>query len=96
MVMNMTILLALGRFTADRYGAGAVLPVFFLGAIGGGAVYGLLADRRLPDGRGVGGGLRLPRALDRLGLAAAPRARASPTGPVLRRVVVLVVLNVVL
>ena len=43
MVMNMTILLALGRFTADHSGARVVLPVFALGAIGGGAVYGLLS-----------------------------------------------------
>ena len=94
MVMNMTILLALGRFTADHYGARAILPVFCLGAIGGGAVYGLIAGRRLPDGGGIGGGLRLPRALDRLGLAAAPRGGVS-TGPVLRRVGVLVLINVV-
>ena len=48
MVMNMTILLALGRFTADHYGARAVLPVFALGAIGGGAVYGLLSAGAYP------------------------------------------------
>ena len=48
MVMNMTILLALGRFTADRYGAGAILPVFFVGAVGGGAVFGLLAGGAYP------------------------------------------------
>ena len=33
MVMNMAILLALGRFTADRYGPGVVLPSFLICAI---------------------------------------------------------------
>ena len=48
MAMNLTILLALGRFTADRYGPGAVLPVFLLAAIAGGAAFGLLSADRLP------------------------------------------------
>ena len=48
MVMNMTILLALGRFTADHYGPRVILPVFCLGAIGGGAVFGLLAGGAYP------------------------------------------------
>ena len=43
MVMNMTILLALGRFTADHYGPRVVLPVFLIGAVGGGR--GLRAAR---------------------------------------------------
>lgn len=48
MAMNMTILLALGRFTADRYGDRVVLPVFLVGAVAGGAAYGLLATARVP------------------------------------------------
>ena len=75
MVMNMTILLALGRFTADHYGARAVLPVFCPRRDR--RRRGLRPPRRrgLSDGGRLGGGLRLPRALDRLGLAAAPRER---------------------
>ena len=80
MAMNMTILLALGRFTADRYGPGAVLPVFLLGAIAGGAVFGLLAGERLPMVGASGAVFALPRGLDRLGLAAPPRRRASRPG----------------
>ena len=48
MVMNMAILLALGRFAADRYGGGVVLPVFLLSAIAGGAAFGLLATGAYP------------------------------------------------
>ncbi len=48
MVMNMAILLALGRFVGDRYGAGTILPVFLLGAIAGGAAFGLLASGAYP------------------------------------------------
>jgi membrane associated rhomboid family serine protease len=48
MAMNMAILLAMGRFVADRYGAGAILPIFLAGAVAGGAVYGLLTDVPIP------------------------------------------------
>lgn len=94
MVMNMTILLALGRFTADHYGARAVLPVFCLGAIGGGAVYGALADGTYPMVGASGAVFAF------LGLWIAwdwrrHRAAFRSTGPVLKRVAVLVVLNVV-
>jgi len=92
MVMNMTILLALGRFTADRYGAGVVLPVFFLGAIAGGAVYGLLASSESPMVGASGAVFAF------LGVWIAwdwhrHRARGLSPSPVIRRVVVLVVLN---
>ena len=95
MAMNMTILLALGRFTADRYGPGAVLPVFLLGAIGGAAVFGLLSTGAYPMVGASGAVFAF------LGVWIAwdwrrHRAAGRPTGPVLRRVVVLAVLNLVL
>jgi membrane associated rhomboid family serine protease len=93
MVMNLTILLALGRFTADRYGAGVVLPVFFLGAIAGGAVYGLLAQSPSPMVGASGAVFAF------LGVWIAwdwhrHRARGISPSPVIRRVLVLVALNV--
>ena len=48
MAMNMAILLAMGRFVADRYGAAAILPIFLAGALAGGAVYGLLTNVPIP------------------------------------------------
>lgn len=48
MVMNMAILLALGRFVADRYGDGVILPLFLVGAVGGGAAYALLSTSPVP------------------------------------------------
>jgi membrane associated rhomboid family serine protease len=94
MVMNMTILLALGRFAADRYGSGVVLPLFFLGAVAGGAVFGLMASGANPMVGASGAVFAF------LGLWIAwdwrrHRAAGAPTGPVVRRVAVLVGLNVV-
>jgi len=94
MVMNMTILLALGRFTADRYGGRMILPVFILGAIGGGAAFGLMASGAFPM-VGASGAV--------FGFFGAwiawdwrrHRAAGAPVAPVLRRVVVLVIVNVV-
>lgn len=48
MAMNMAVLLAMGRFASDRYGNGVILPLFVLGAIGGGAVFGLLSPSAVP------------------------------------------------
>jgi membrane associated rhomboid family serine protease len=48
MAMNMAILLAMGRFVADRYTAAAILPIFLAGAIAGGAVYGLITNVPIP------------------------------------------------
>ena len=48
MAMNMAVLLGLGRFVADRYGAGAVLPVFLAGAVVGGLAFGLISSGQLP------------------------------------------------
>ena len=94
MVMNMTILLALGRFAADRYGPRTVLPVFCLGAIGGGAVYGLLAAGPFPMVGASGAvfaflGLWIAWDLRR------HRAAGLSAGPVWRRIGVLVLINVV-
>ena len=92
MVMNMTILLALGRFTSDRFGPGVVLPVFFLGALAGGAAYGLLAQSESPMVGASGAVFAF------LGVWIAwdwrrHRARGMSPAPVARRVLVLVVLN---
>ena len=48
MVMNMTILLALGRFVGDRYGPAAIWQLFLAGAVGGGAAFGLLSTTPFP------------------------------------------------
>lgn len=48
MAMNLAILLGLGRFAADRYGAGVVLPVFLAGAVCGGLAFGLMSDGAYP------------------------------------------------
>ena len=95
MAMNMTILLALGRFTADRYGPGAVLPVFLLTAIAGGAMFGLLTSDRLPM-VGASGAVFAFLGVWIVWDWRRHRAAGVSPRPVLRRVVVLVVLNVVL
>jgi membrane associated rhomboid family serine protease len=92
MVMNMTILLALGRFAADRYGPGSVLPLFLIGAIGGGAAFGVLAQDDYPMVGASGAVFAF------LGLWIAwdwrrHQAAGVSTGPVLRRVLVLAGLN---
>jgi membrane associated rhomboid family serine protease len=94
MVMNMTILLALGRFTADHYGPRAVLPVFALGAIGGGAAFGIVSAGAYPMVGASGAVFAF------LGLWIAwdwrrHRDGGISAGPVLRRVAVLVGINVV-
>lgn len=48
MAMNLAILLGLGRFCADRYGPGVVLPIFLASAAGGGLAFGLLSDGTYP------------------------------------------------
>jgi membrane associated rhomboid family serine protease len=95
MLMNMAILLALGRFAADRYGAAAVLPLFLLGAIAGGAVFALFASGAFPMVGASGAVFAF------LGIWIAwdwrrHRLARVSTGPVLRRAAVLVALNVLL
>ena len=95
MVMNMAILLALGRFTADRYGAGVVLPIFLLSAIAGGAAFGLLSNGAYPmvgASGAVFGFLGVWSAWD---WRRHRRHGVSPA-PVARRIAVLVGLNVLL
>lgn len=95
MVMNMAILLALGRFAADRYGPGVILPVFLLSAIAGGAAFGLLARGAYPmvgASGAVFGFLGVWIAWD----WRRHRRHGAPVGPVVRRVVVLAGLNVLL
>jgi membrane associated rhomboid family serine protease len=95
MVMNMTILLALGRFAADRYGPGTVLPVFLLGALGGGAAFGLLAGGDFPM-VGASGAVFAFLGLWIVWDWRRHRTAGLSAGPVLRRVLVLAALNVVL
>jgi membrane associated rhomboid family serine protease len=95
MVMNMTILLAIGRFVGDRYGAATVLPVFLLTAIAGGAAFKLMASPAYPmvgASGAVFGFLGIWIVWD---WRRHQRAHRS-TSPVLRRVLVLAGLNVVL
>jgi membrane associated rhomboid family serine protease len=95
MAMNLTILLALGRFTADRYGPGTAVPVFLLTAIAGGAVFGLLSDDRLPmvgASGAVFGFFGVWIAWD----WRRHRAAGASAGPVVRRVLALAFLNLLL
>lgn len=48
MAMNTAVLLGLGRFTADRYGAWTVLPVFLASAVAGGLAFGLMSSDPAP------------------------------------------------
>ncbi len=95
MVMNMAILLALGRFTADRYGGGVVLPTFLICAVAGGAVFGLLSRGAYPmvgASGAVFGFLGIWTAWD----WCRHRAAGVSTRPVWQRIAVLAGLNVLL
>lgn len=48
LAMNMAVLLGLGTFVADRYGGRTVVPLFVVGALAGGAVFGLLSNEAIP------------------------------------------------
>jgi rhomboid protease GluP len=92
MAMNMAVLAALGKAAADRYGAGAVLPTFVLGAVGGGAFFGLVSASPVPMVGASGAvfaflGLWIVADWRRL------RARGASTGPIVSRVVTLALLN---
>lgn len=95
MAMNMTILLALGKFAADRYGPGIVLPLFGLGAIGGGAAFGLIAPGAYPMVGASGAVFAF------LGLWIAwdwrrHRTHGVAVGPVMRRVLALAGINLLM
>ena len=94
MAMNMTILLALGRFVSDRYGEGPILPLFAAGAVAGAAMFGLLSPQPIPMVGASGAVFAF------LGLWIAwdwrrHRANRVPVRPVATRVAVLAGLNVV-
>jgi membrane associated rhomboid family serine protease len=95
MVMNMTILLAIGRFVGDRYGAGTVLPEFLLSAIAGGAAFKLMASPAYPMVGASGAVFGFLGVWIVWDWRRHQRAHRS-TGPVLRRVLVLAGINVVL
>jgi membrane associated rhomboid family serine protease len=95
MAMNLAVLLALGRFTAERYGAGVVVPCFVLGAVAGGVAFGLISRAPYPMVGASGAVFAF------LGIWTAwdwhrHRAAAASVSPVVRRVVVLAGLNALL
>jgi membrane associated rhomboid family serine protease len=94
MVMNMTILLALGRFVADRYGPNVILPLFLVSAVAGGLAFGLLsvgANPMVGASGAVFGFFGVWIAWD----WRRHREAGAPVAPVVRRVAVLVIVNVV-
>jgi rhomboid protease GluP len=95
MAMNMTILLALGRFCTDRYGAGVFLPLFLAGAVGGGLAFGLLGTGDYPMVGASGAVFAF------LGVWIAwdwrrHREHGLGPGPVTRRILVLAGINLVM
>lgn len=95
MAMNMAILLALGRFVGDRYGAGAILPIFFVGAVAGGAAFGLLSHSPAPM-VGASGAVFAFLGVWTVWDFRRHRAAGVSASPVWRRVAVLVGINVVM
>ena len=77
MVMNMTILLAMGRLVADNYGPRAILPIFLAGATAGGAFFGLLSNEPIPMVGASGAVFAFLGVLGRLGLGAASARRRA-------------------
>jgi rhomboid protease GluP len=91
--MNAAVLLGLGRLIGDRYGAGAILPLFLLSAIAGGAVFALLNVSDIPmvgASGAVFGFLGVWTAWD----WQRHRAHGVSTRPVVLRVVALLLINV--
>lgn len=95
MAMNTAVLLALGRFAADRYGPGVVLPIFLAGAICGGAAFGLLATGPYPM-VGASGAVFAFLGVWTVWDWRRSRASGASVRPVVMRVLVLVGINVVL
>jgi rhomboid protease GluP len=95
LAMNMAILLGLGRFVADRYGDGAVLPLFLLSAIAGGVAFALLGSPEIPmvgASGAVFGFLGVWTVWD----WHRHRAYGASTAPVVRRALGLVLVNAIL
>jgi len=95
MVMNLAILLGLGKFVGERYGAGAILPVFLVSAVAGGAAFGLLASGTYPmvgASGAVFGFLGVWTVWD----WRRHRAAGAPARPVVMRVAGLVLINLLL
>jgi membrane associated rhomboid family serine protease len=94
MAMNCVVLLGLGRLVADRYGPGAILPVFLAGAVAGGAVFGLLTASRIPM-VGASGAIFAFVGVWVVGDWRRLRAAGRSARPVLSRVLGFVLLNVI-
>jgi membrane associated rhomboid family serine protease len=94
-LLHMAILLALGRFVADRYGSLVVLPLFVFGALAGGSVFGLISTAAYPM-VGASGAVFGFMGVWIVWDWRRHKAHGVSTGPVLRRVLVLAGLNVVL
>lgn len=93
MAMNMTVLLGLGTFVGQRYGAGAVLPTFFCGAVAGGAAFGLISASPLPM-VGASGAVFAFLGVWTVWDWRRMREAHAPVRPVVTRLLVLVGLNV--
>lgn len=93
MAMNMAVLLALGRFVADHYGGRTILPIFLIGAVAGGAAFGLLSASAVPM-VGASGAVFAFLGVWTVWDLRRHRAAGVPAGPVWRRVLVLIGLNV--
>jgi rhomboid protease GluP len=93
MAMNLAVLAGLGTQAGERYGAGAVLPIFLLGAIGGAATFGAISSSPYPMVGASGAvfaflGVWIVSDWRRL------RDRGAATRPVVVRVLTLAALNV--
>lgn len=95
MVMNMTILLAMGRFVEEAYNPKVILPLFILGAIGGGACYELLSTSPYPM-VGASGAVFAFLGLWVVWDWRRHRRIGASLRPIVMRVLVLVGLNVVM
>jgi membrane associated rhomboid family serine protease len=95
LMMNGIILLALGKFIAEQVGAAALLVVFFVSAVAGGAVFGLINTAAIPM-IGASGAVFGFIGLWQYWEYAARRAHGLPLGPVLNTLVALAAINVVL
>jgi membrane associated rhomboid family serine protease len=95
LALNMAVLLGLGRFAADRYGPGVILPVFLVTAVAGGLAFGLISEGAYPmvgASGAVFGFLGVWIASDWVRL----RTLGLSVQPVVRRVAGLAVANVLL